>query len=637
MVTRKLRQSKRRTQQRSQWTGEQETTKVSLLGTMDWFLLVASFIFIVVSAVLISNGTCSHSRGLSASAPVCIGGQLSVQSWLAIVGVESGALGIIIPRVQRLLVSKYLTHRLVYHGLGLAKILNSQTTAPLKTQLVHGSNAVFLLRIPFLLAAVAFSILYKWSFVKVSRYNTFPLSTASRPIPLGYDANGQITTVSNNLIDALDPSNPHSSLTVTLSSTANSSEPIHIQTFGPSLNPITLSSPSNQVSTGTLTFCTPSFYSRGTIIASSPTWVAPMLTTNSNGDGLRITNTDGSLIDISSHNGTITIMAGTFGQPNVTPHYTSYLSGNISVCSGYVSWSIQNILSPSSSAISTTPSLQTPVDVECVEEPFDLDTWMGAASTEFVLGLLQGLSWKTDDLARKAMDIVLATIDHTSSIAKLENNSPPPPNTETQPNSIDPNNPNPTSSTNAHNQTIPPPACSLLSSTSKTETETTTDPSTSNSPQDQWVLSGLLTDYGTGQTLIGTTLQALITLFSVLTLILLFTPGLPLITEWPTQWLGLVYGLAPPRVQECVEGTSAGGNHARGAGEEIVSSIEGGGDGKEGEGDGEVFDEERREREKRREDLGVFLGSAGGDGPEGNPYLVLGLERGRVRKGWGHV
>lgn len=105
-----------------------------------------------------------------------------------------------------------------------------------------------------------------------------------------------------------------------------------------------------------------------------------------------------------------------------------------------------------------------------------------------------------------------------------------------------------------------------------------------------------------------------------------------MITEWSAQWLGLVYGLAPPRVQECVEGTSAGGNHARGAGEEILGSIE----GEEERGDGEVFGDGEGKRE-RRGDLSVFLGSAGGDGPEGNPYLVLGLERTRVRKGWGHV
>ncbi|KUJ21743.1 uncharacterized protein LY89DRAFT_729247 [Mollisia scopiformis] len=632
MRIRNLRQSRRRTQQRSKWDpADQKTTRVSLLGTMDWLLLVASFIFIIISVLLISNGTCSHSRGLSASAPVCIGGHLSVQSWLAIVGVESGALGIIIPRVSRLLVSKYLTHRLVYHGLGLAKILNSQTTAPLRAQLVHGSNAVFCFRIPFLVATVAFSILYKWSFVKVSRFDTFPLSTTNLPIPLGYDATGHITTVSNNLVDALDPSNPHSSLFVFPLSSENSSNANYTQIFGPSLNPITLSAPSNQVSTGTLTFCAPSFYSDNTIVSSSPSWVPPMLTTDSNGDGLRITNTDGSLIDISSANGTITIMAGIFGQTDVTPHYTSYLSANVSVCKGYVSWAINNVLDPSSSAISTTPLLQTPIDITCIMEPFDLDTWMSASTTEFVLRLLQGLSWTSDDLAKRAMDIVLSTIDHTSSIATLDTTSLPSPTTETHPN-FDPSSNSNSSSTSNPNSTstanfptdLAPPACSLLSSKS---TPTSASDSTST-PQPQWIVSGQISDFGTGQTLLGTILQACITLFSLLTLLLLFTPGLPLITEWSAQWLGLVYGLAPPRVQECVEGTSAGGNNAREAGEEIEGPTGGIRE------DGEVIEDER---EKRRGDLSVFLGSAGGDGPEGNPYLVLGLEKTRVRRGWGHV
>lgn len=113
-----------------------------------------------------------------------------------------------------------------------------------------------------------------------------------------------------------------------------------------------------------------------------------------------------------------------------------------------------------------------------------------------------------------------------------------------------------------------------------------------------------------------------------------------MITEWSAQWLGLVYGLSPPRVQECVEGTSAGANHAVGAGEELRASggiVEIREDGKvvvpgiEG-GDGATG----RERERRR-DLNVWLGSTGGDGVEGNPYLMLGLEKSRVRRGWGHV
>jgi hypothetical protein len=422
----------------------------------------------------------------------------------------------------------------------------------------------------------------------------------------------------------------------------NSSDPMYTQVFGPSLNPVTLSAPSNQVSIGILTFCTPSFYSFSTVTGSSSLWVPPLLTTDSNGDGLRITNTDGSLIDISSANGTVTIMAGVFGQTDVTPHYTSYLSANISVCSGYVSWAINNVIQPSFKAISTTPLLQTPTDITCIIEPFNLDTWMSDSSTEFVLGLLQGLSWTSDDLARKAMDILLSTIDHTSSIAILDDTSSPPPNGESHPNYDPSPNSNSTSTssptsniTNTTNN-IPlsqllPLACSLLSSstTSKVPQPVT---SPSSIPEQQWVLSGLIADYGTGQTLLGTILQAFITLFSILTVILLFTPGLPLITEWSAQWLGLVYGLSPPRVQECVEGTSAGGNYAVTAGEEMRAS---GGIGEVRE-DGEVVVPSVKRREPRR-DLSVFLGSAGGDGAEGNPYLMLGLEKSRVRRGWGHV
>lgn len=67
-------------------------------------------------------------------------------------------------------------------------------------------------------------------------------------------------------------------------------------------------------------------------------------------------------------------------------------------------------------------------------------------------------------------------------------------------------------------------------------------------------------------------------------------------------------------MQECVEGTSAGGNFARGAGEEVdVGTSTTGGVGEAGV---DVDGENGRmlgEKEIRREDLGVFLGSAGGD------------------------
>ena len=111
-------------------------------------------------------------------------------------------------------------------------------------------------------------------------------------------------------------------------------------------------------------------------------------------------------------------------------------------------------------------------------------------------------------------------------------------------------------------------------------------------------------------TQLGVVLQALIIVLCVLILILLFIPVLPLVTEWPAQWLGLVYGLSPSKVQEVVEGTSAGRNSAK--------------DNNWGQGTG------------GREGW-VWLGSGGGDVAEGCPYLILSPEKGRVRIGRNHV
>jgi len=101
-------------------------------------------------------------------------------------------------------------------------------------------------------------------------------------------------------------------------------------------------------------------------------------------------------------------------------------------------------------------------------------------------------------------------------------------------------------------------------------------------------------------TLLGAVLQGLIILVCLLTLLLLFWPTLPLVTEWPAQWLGLVCGISPAKVQEAVEGTSAGKNEVKG-------------------------------------DVWVYLSSGGGDMMEGNPYLILSPKKGRVRTGKSHV
>lgn len=165
-------------------------------------------------------------------------------------------------------------------------------------------------------------------------------------------------------------------------------------------------------------------------------------------------------------------------------------------------------------------------------------------------------------MERAAMNIILSTLNHTSSGTAL----------------------------NEFYASIPastlrnflPSQCSIANSTFKIN----------DTAANQWLLSGTLPEKGTAQTTLGVLLQGLIHLFSLLTLALLFTPILPIVSEWPAQWLGLVYGLIPSKVQEIVEGTSVGENAA---------GLLGG-----------------------REEGRLWLGSGGGEGVEGMPYLVLG-------------
>ncbi|OCK74587.1 hypothetical protein K432DRAFT_386722 [Lepidopterella palustris CBS 459.81] len=59
-------------------------------------------------------------------------------------------------------------------------------------------------------------------------------------------------------------------------------------------------------------------------------------------------------------------------------------------------------------------------------------------------------------------------------------------------------------------------------------------------------------------------LQAAILLLSLVTLFVLLGPGLPILTEWSAQWLGLAAGRLPVgEVVTDVAGTSAGRGHVK--------------------------------------------------------------------------
>jgi hypothetical protein len=479
-----------------------------------------------------------------------------VESWLAIVGTEFFALGIIIvPRVQSILLSKILTWRLMNNGISLPRLLNSQTTSPLWTQHHLGLKTTFVVRLLFAFIMFVGSILYKFSFVQVGRVDLVNLTGANPPVPMGCDASGHCGGLSTNLLDAIGNNNSSASFNLTTNAKENSSETSYTQAFGPSQVNLAY-----QLTDGDLYFCTPSYYSRNKITSNTSDWNPPPLTTTPINNGIRFTNpADSSVLDISSSNGTLQILTGFFG-PNATGQYFSMLSTTIEVCLGFTSWSVNNKASPNS-------FLKDPTDITCIPEPFDTETWTNSTYTPFMLGMLQGLSWKTVNnlsFSTAAVNIILASLNHTTSQTLLQQAyTPTPQNTTTY---------------------TQPQECTLASST----------------PSNPWVISGLIPNHGTGMTFLGVILQSLITLLSLFILALLFFPILPLITEWPAQWLGLMYGVSPSKVQEAVDGTSVGKNVAKG-------------------------------------DVWVYLSSWGRDMMEGNPYLVLNPENGRVRMGRCHV
>jgi len=548
---------------------DQQTTRTTLLGTMSWFLVGVTLLFILLSALLIANGSCSEYQGLSARAPVCIGGHLSVQSWLAIVGVEFTILGIIVlPRLQSILISKLLTLRLTHSGMPLAKVLNSQTNAPSWTNIRLGSRVTLFIRTLTFCALICGSILYKFSFVMVGRVDTVVLESAKPAINMGCDNTGSCNGISSNFLNALSTDNSSSSFNITFEPTTSSAPDHYWQVFGPSQNNV-----ANQFSEGDLYLCTPTYYSRNKITPNASDWAPPLLTPYSNLNSLRFTNpADHSIIDVFSSNGTIEVLSGTFGILNQDSKYISKLSASVEVCLGFASWSINNTDTP-------TSYLQEPIDITCIGEEFNLTSWMQDSSSQFPIGVLQGLGWNTINdipLQTIAVNIILATLNHTASETALS---------QTYATML------------RQNASIPtPPQCSKANA----------EPDTAH----PWVATGLLPLNGTGMTQLGVVLQALIIVLCVLTLIMLFIPVLPLVTEWPAQWLGLVYGLSPSKIQEVVEGTSAGRNAAK--------QSNGG------------------QREEGR-DGWVWLGSGGGDVVEGCPYLILCPEKGRVRMGRNHV
>jgi len=439
-------------------------TSLSRRATMDRTLLSVSILLLIFATLMVLNGVCSYSTTLFTSwYPVCVGGHLSVQSWLVITGLELSLLTLLIlPRTYALLTSKYLTRRLTSTGLPLSTLLNSQTTAPFLTVLRHGHWGLKCLRFALLVLAAATTILYKFTFTPVISNGTLPVygyasgvdGPDSDPLrrglppfigPAGYDfitslGDGSIASIySQNLQDALQgAASPAPFVTSYLPNSNDWPAGEHI--FGPSLD---TKSTVPKLIYGNASFCNLVDYSRNFVNISS--WDesdGPLIASSLPSDSfLRVSKPIGLLDDLNYYSendadfdfvdiqqGANSTLQFSYGLLNET-RYRSQASAQTQYCWGFASWS--NI-DPDGDALSwftdngTTARLTNPTDVRCIDETFDFADWNSSTGGgQFAMRVLEGLTtgWFQMQtawwLGILSYLVVLATKNHTDSYVEM--------------------------------------------------------------------------------------------------------------------------------------------------------------------------------------------------------------------------
>jgi hypothetical protein len=205
--------------------------------------------------------------------------------------------------LREIFISKILTRKLTDEGVGFASLLNSQLAAPVKTQMRFGLKRVLGLRI------VGFSILYKYSFVRVERFSTFSLEDTQTSVLVGGNSGGYTNGVSNNLVDALSGNTAHASSNISFQPGSPLRAKQYTQVYGPSQPAY-----APQIKTGTQYLCTPTYYSRNKILPNEEYWTRPAISNDAYSNGIRFFDPDsGSLADVYSANGTLQVLSAKIG------------------------------------------------------------------------------------------------------------------------------------------------------------------------------------------------------------------------------------------------------------------------------------------------------------------------------------
>ncbi|KAH7224413.1 uncharacterized protein BKA55DRAFT_584572 [Fusarium redolens] len=512
----------------------------SWLATLDWASTVSGFLLLVTGILMIMNGHCSQPHGLSADAPMCVGSQLSVQSWLAITGIQFSLLStILLPRVSTMILSKCFTKAAETTGIRFDRLLNSLSTAPLSAQL-RGSKKLLLLRcLVFMLAALV-SVLYKFSFVTVDAQGMVAIPNGQAYYNYGSDGYPDADTsyteigesdiprehnyalgdgvptniLSANLIDFLTVNNGS---VIAVSDPGKTFEHSTDLIIGPKVNATRLTNIHN----GTVESCNPllylrsSFYVLRQLVDGFDAIKWPLVKSTPYNNGVRFdfkpwnsTTFNGGFMDITSlANGSLQAWAVGHPLPSQSQYLYDYrITVNMRYCYGYVNWT--------NSAVFGHFEIEDPTDIKCQALPFDVAAWNQTLwsfnAKAFMQAACAGKTDIDDSFWMFALPIIPIMTDHSSVHGKFA----PPEERNTRCNNV---------------------------------------------AQDSFaVAEGIIRASRTGMTALGIALQGLAIMAAIMAMCLIIWPRLPLLTEWPAQWLALGKGLDKTIIKEVAKDGATG-------------------------------------------------------------------------------
>lgn len=539
--------------------------RVSKLQLTDWVTATLTAVLIAGSCLMIVNGRCSFrsdDSNASELSPMCVGGHLSLQSWLAITGVEFALLyTVVLPRAGQIAISKLFAHQLTNNGVKLSSLLNSLPSAPYLVALKHGKRNVMALRVCLSILATGLSISYKFSFVRVSMEGTSgSIDVTTQITGSSPDNDGNSSPISSNLEDLII----HSWESVSYHSTQPPAPFPFEMVFGPRIL-----SGIAQLDTydldGFAEACFPFSYRRVRVLNDND-----LSRTNPNpGDapyasGIRfVTAPNERFVDITWINNTLYQLKGEIldnsAEDSANSIYRDIFSFSVQYCIGYVSWDVHNF---------DARLVNDPRDIGCVDDPFDFPSWNHSVSGFFMKNYLEAFaaldlswSWRYTDYLDQSnsdgwSDIGLAILAPNNFLGLNVSQK--------------------ARSALSDAIELPDPlyaqeACVGAGNSywgEKYWPFAASGPDRSFEEYDNdmpFLVSGILRDDGTAMTKIGLALQAVVLLVAILVAGVILIPVLPLVTDWPAQWLSLLSGAENVSVEHDLKLSSTGRKRAAGS------------------------------------------------------------------------